>query len=398
MPNYTHVQFISWEIYTGPNKGPFPWDMAARGQSYTGLGGLGDKRIDINGQMEDIEARVAFTSNAMDAAHRLADPTETTLKVFMAPEFLYRGAGGAYLHDLINGWQSTPPADLAAAGLPTPYAGLFGSLQQFAGHANYDNWLFVFGTAISASFPVRKVDGKWVMDLTQNAEIYNTALIQRGGLGNTSDNYASRKHYISGIDFIDWWLAAGIHASGNVVPADPAALAPVEGEIEGSATFTINGINDNAGVPFPLGLEVCLDHASSGGDGANPWGRIRTDNRWVKLQLVPSGGMSLVPASIRLLPSAGPTPYSYAFNCDGLTTKPAYNWGSHTQIWNGANGADPVPPANQLITASTGGVVANTQVAPVIGTVMTANGIAINDNQLWDLGSGHVRVMQPMQL
>jgi len=37
MPNYTHVQFISWEIYTGPNRGSLPWSLASSGQSYKGL-------------------------------------------------------------------------------------------------------------------------------------------------------------------------------------------------------------------------------------------------------------------------------------------------------------------------------------------------------------------------
>lgn len=398
MPNYTHVQFISWEIYTGPNRGSLPWKNVDKGQSYTGLGNAGDNRTDINGQMEDIEARVAFTSKAMNAAHDLVDSKTTTLKVFMAPEFLYRGHGGAYLHDLINGWQSILPADLADTNLPAPYEGLFGRLQQLAAHQNYDNWLFVFGTAISASFPVvQDAAGKCVMDFKQKAEIFNTALVQRGGPGNTSDNYASRKHYKSSIDFIEWWLGAVIHHNGNVVPADPEDLVPVEGDAEGSATFTINEINDNKGKAIPLGLEVCLDHACSGGNRTNHWGRIRTSNRWVKLQLVPSGGMSLINASIRLLPGEGPTPHSYAFNCDGLQT-PENTWGNHTQIWNGANGVDPVPSVNKLITAGTGKTLANTQVAKVVATVRAAYDTNVNDTQLWDLGSGHIRVMQPMQI
>jgi hypothetical protein len=39
MPNYTDVQFISWEIYTGPNRDPWPWDYKKQpppdGHSYT---------------------------------------------------------------------------------------------------------------------------------------------------------------------------------------------------------------------------------------------------------------------------------------------------------------------------------------------------------------------------
>jgi len=116
----------------------------------------------------------------------------------------------------------------------------------------------------------------------------------------------------------------------------------------------------------------------------------------------------LTPASIRLLPAAGPTPHSYAFNCDGLTTlwdpSLGYQYGAHTQIWNGANGAVPVPPENQLINASSGRPVGNTSVAKVDGDILT-NWVGrigemrrIHASDLWDLGSGYVRVMQEMPL
>jgi hypothetical protein len=36
--NYTHVQFISWEVYTGPNRGPRPWAMGRDAIGYTGIG------------------------------------------------------------------------------------------------------------------------------------------------------------------------------------------------------------------------------------------------------------------------------------------------------------------------------------------------------------------------
>jgi hypothetical protein len=54
MANYTHVQFISWEVYTGPNRGPRPWPMGRDGISYTGIGkeNAVDNRLDIEGQMD----------------------------------------------------------------------------------------------------------------------------------------------------------------------------------------------------------------------------------------------------------------------------------------------------------------------------------------------------------
>jgi len=275
------------------------------------------------------------------------------------------------------------------------------------------------------------------------------------------DAYASRKRYIASIDFIKSQYRAKNFTLGDVVPADRLRLEPNESNREGSATFTINGINDKAGQPIVFGLEVCLDHSistprnpqpplwanstvyaignvvfSSPGDGllytcgiahtssaspttftqdnnnnpgrwvlypyTNPWGRLRTADKWVKIQLVPSGGMHLKPASIRLLPAAGPTPHSYAFHCDGLTTlagDPNYAWGAHTQIWNGANGTDPVPPPNKLVSASYGQEVSNTSMAKVADQIYWQGRSGnIYSSGLWDLGSGYVRVMPELPL
>lgn len=406
MSNYSKVQFISWEIHTGP----FIVTAVPAGQTgfYSGLCNLTpDRRTDALGQCWDIDARLLFLADAITKASAVADSTATTLKVFLAPEFLFRGAGGAYLHDLINGWTGPAPAEF---GLPAPYnnnwKGLFGGLQAIVSNAKYENWLFVFGTAISASFPTGQASGgKYLLDPSKPGEIYNTALIQRGGVGNTGSNYASRKHYISGIDFLTWYANANgaAHVNGTVQPADPAAIIPADvmGELEGGAVFSIPNINDAGGAALVFGIEVCLDHAYGGGNGANQFGRLRSANQNVKIQLVPSGGMDLKEASIRLTPAAGPTPHSYAFNCDGLGNLTAPWAGSHTQIWNGQNGAA-VPPACKLVEASNGAALAGTQVAAVTNHVVTPHG-AVADAMLWSNGSGvqgagHVRVCTPLAL
>ena len=413
MPSYTDVQFISWEIYTGPNRGPLPWSRDKTGTSYTGLGNANDandSRLDIEAQIRDIKERARFTYSAMRTAYDSATRHPSTLKVFMAPEFLYRGRGGAYIHDLINGWETKPPAEFNLSGYDD-FIGLFGNLGLYS--LEFEHWLCVFGTAISASFPTKNQNGKWVRDATQPGEIYNTAFIQhggagtiRGGYGYPNETYASRKHHKSAIDFIKQYLGSKAFTDGDVVPADRRDLEPNETNREGSAIFELNGVNDKDGKPIIFGLEVCLDHATSTrGTGSNAtypnWGRIRTADKWVKIQLVPSGGMSLQTASIRLLPAAGPTPHSYAFNCDGLTTLGG-DWGAHTQIWNGANG-QPVPSTNKLIEASYGQN-ANNTILIKVGDDLYWDGVGgtagrtIHASNLWDKGAGYVRVMPEMQL
>ncbi|WP_205511925.1 hypothetical protein [Longitalea arenae] len=403
--NYSKVQFISWEINTGPVQEPWPGYPTLLKGYYPGirLNGAKDDRLDVNSQCVDIEARIAFTANAITQAHKLADASADVLKIFMAPEFLYRGAGGAYLHDLINGWQGAAPAEFnLLAPFNNKWGGLFGGLQALAANDDYKNWLFVFGTAISASLPTFKdTDGKYYLDSKKLGEIYNSSLIQLGGSGNTAAHYASRKHYISGIDFLQWYTRTNTvqYKGHTVLPADPKTLIPADvlGVAEGAAVFNIPNVNDSKGKAIDFGIEICLDHASSGGNGANDYGRLRTANQYVKIQLVPSAGMDLVEDSIRLQPAGGPTTNSYAFNCDGLNNLVPDTEGCHTQIWNGANGAK-VPVTSRLFETSNGAQVANTQVARVVSNIMTPGNGQIADTQLWKSGAGSVRVIRTLPL
>ncbi|MBR7801430.1 hypothetical protein [Undibacterium fentianense] len=402
MSNFHHVQFISWELYTGPCK-----DLAHPERStYAGLrSDTTDHRTDVASQCRDIEARLAFIADALEQAHALADPSPQTLKIFMAPEFLCRGAGGAYLHDLLNGWVGAAPSNFC---LSTPFdhawPGLFGGMQRIAAQAQYADYLLVFGSAVSASFPTAlSSNGRYELDPSQPGEVYNTTLIQRGGAEHRSSCYAARKQYVSGIDFLKWCGDALHHTNHTVVPADPESVIPkdVLGVTEGGARFTLPSIQHADGSLIDFGIEICLDHAYSGGCRRNEFGRLRTANQSVTIQLVPSGGMVLNPDSIRLLPEAGPTPYSYAFNCDGYTSLDFRVFGSHTQIWNGANG-DEVPVENRLIEVGGGDPFPGTQLRRVATECTTHFGPVLAE-QLWKSsaeakGAGYVRVMQVMPL
>lgn len=415
--NYSKVQFIAWELNTGPKNAyrPDTFNLHDLAGYYPGICYQADQRFDVLGQCHDIEARVKFTEAAIKAAAQRSniDKSASTLKVFLAPEFLFRGAGGAYLHDLLNGWVGAAPADFVLTS--TPYAskwpGLFGSLQALVASDDYKDWVFVFGTAISASFatvlyPLPKTtSSKAYIDWRQAAEIYNTSLVQLGGKANTNINYASRKQYISGIDFLRYYpYSITAFLKHNVKPLDSNAVKyVVETAKEAGAVFTLNSVNGPDGKALNFGLEICLDHSASGGiDPAtgyyrNNFGRLRNAGKSVKLQLVPSAGMSLVDASIRLETTPGKPSTSYAFNCDGLnnlTSDTGNN--SHSQLWNGANGA-PVPAANKLLEINGGVPCSGTQVAPVASSVTTTFG-SVNDNQLWANGAGAVRVLNSLPL
>jgi hypothetical protein len=402
MRKYRFVQFISWEVFTGSDEYKY---------IYAGLGAgtESDYRLDALGQCRDIEARVAFTVDAMNKAYAEADPSPYVLKVFMGPEGLYRGAGGAYLHDLIDGWSEDAPGELlASAELPAPYnrkwGGLFGGLRAAASDPKFDNWVFVFGTTMSASFPAKPIkrDGEliWVLNSELRAEIYNTALIQRGGARETGDAptpdaHASRKHHMSDRDFLTKTGDGFRHVQAATQQFDPSSLVPSENS-DGSALFQFDDIGDGDGNPILFGIEICLDHKWSGRDANNRWGRIRTSDRRVKIQLVPSCGLeSLKKESIWLLPGSGQQHTSYAFNCDGLYDLSELD-GSHTEIRNGAESA------MRLVFAGNG-VDADRSTLFAVAETTTVSFGDVSASSLWHngrmvSGAGSVRVMYPFSL
>lgn len=434
MPNYSNIQFIAWEIYTGPIYDD--WNNAV---GYPGISrARGDRCWDVLSQCLDISARVQFTRLALETAYQNASQEEDTLKVFMAPEFLYRGAAGAYLFDLLNGWRGTAAANLGR--LPAPYdrdwGGLFGELRALAADERFKDWVFVFGTTVGAAF--RYANGMTIVNPDRSTEYpvsgWNLSLIQCGG--DTAEQreacYFTQKHLKSGIDFIGFNIShPGPHIftdenTDHITAPDKTILDrlimenPLPHEA-GGALFRFPHIRGSDGKMIQFGLEICLDHIQTEppqGSGAGVTGRLAINKEAVNIQLVPSCGMTLHESSMALAPHDGPQLYSYAFNCDGL--------GGHVQLWCGSAagpGHRPQHLADIMDSFSTSGH------APVGGRIdlsgiclpeAASNALQIdlqhiyahqlwrsheafptggNSNQiLWPQGAGFVRVLDPRPL
>ncbi|HEY5328250.1 MAG TPA: hypothetical protein VIJ79_00055 [Acidobacteriaceae bacterium] len=301
--------------------------------------------VDYSGDTRDhadAAIRIGRMKEAIEAAfqchrsHYQNDPNDTkTLKIFMAPEFYFRGLYGAY--------------DICYVSR------IFAELRNFTKDAKFKDWLFVFGTVIAASFDDRLVcDACGKRGATQfkrighnryacascppdsvkeqrlGATIDNVALIQKGGEGDDKNSYLVEKEYVSHIDFKrhmdqialnkgkaatgyatgvgivnDWDADRRIQIRGTIPGTSTMARAlPVPGsrDVHGSASkftdermggsiFTMDGIK--------FGLEICLDHLLA---------RVPAGSG-IQIQLVPSAGASLVQFAC--------VPQGIAFNVDG---------------------------------------------------------------------------------
>ncbi len=304
---------------------------------------FGQKDVDSSGasksDKDDISARWAQMKKAIEKAHQ-ALPREHRdnkhlLKLFMAPEFYFRGKSGAY--------------DMAQF-----FPEFIDKVPEFT--KAYPDWLFVLGTFVcSWTTDEQRVDRTDFLGKLFNKKktvktggtVENYALVQKGG-------YSSRDHihdvqvgkeFPSHIDFShpgdgkDWYaqdrkakiLGGEIGAqsppgsrefspemrTGNFGGKD-AYMGPLKtdgsGELEGTLTKTTLEHEDESaafGCVFTMdgitfGLEVCRDHLL---------GRLvhAADHAAVQLQLIPSWGASISKDGSRnhVVPNA------VAFNVDG---------------------------------------------------------------------------------
>jgi hypothetical protein len=333
---YAQLQFLAYVLNTGYKQAlPAP---APANPCYRGLAD----------PAQDIAARVALVKRAIETA--AADPTllggADTLKVFMMPEFFFRGNTGAY--------------DLAS--VQTAIA----ALQALVATDDWDDWLFIFGTVVGYSEPHDK-DISWTdwflnmvssTAVVQPSDIYNFSLVHMGGAApGDADTHVVMKDSISNQDFIPKSkLTAGLPlVPPGLLLAENTRYVTAGAAGRGRENQYFNndgsGIFNAAGIRF--GMEICLDHALKR-LVRSP--QIPGDTR-VQVQLVPSCGMSLKEPAL-LIDASG-----LAFCCDGAG-------------WGATAGAPNALPATALVGT----------VVPLSAAALDTGGAAVAVNQLFGPG------------
>lgn len=299
------------------------------GAKYTGKT---DDRADMLKRCEDMK-------RAIRAAYGLADTTgqynanPSMLKIFMAPEFFFRGINGAYDHDIVHGTHNQP--------------GLMELLAQETDLPQYRDYLFVLGSTILAAKSTETVCAtcgatpKFVVDPVSHkssptcptspahkkftekvlgARVENAAFVRKEGAG-----HLVTKELVSHIDFVMDDKRGGrnvVNVRGEKLPVESydvvhpykAAdryVSRFTDERMGGSIFTIDGIT--------FGLEVCLDHAAKVDDA--DVGRLDHAGN-IQIQLVPSAGMGITHFQT--------VQGGFVFNVDGITP--------HVHVVNQKNG------------------------------------------------------------
>lgn len=262
-----------------------------------------DDRADMERKCADMWTGIEAARTGI-AARGVGDDNRT-LKIFMGPEFYFRGQNGAYAPEIVS---SIIPR-MRSLGTAKPI---------------YDDWLFVFGTAVASIetaltyctvcpwtgvttvrfernvTAVNPADrAKTIAKCSVNpahptttgsfgAEVQNVALIQHGG-----DSHMVAKEYISGIDYTNNRVRVHPDTADEQImkvrapeggEPNPGNMPVQSDERLGGSIFTLDGLT--------VGLEVCLDH-SLASPGQPEYGRASVLAPTIQILLIPSYGMTI---------------------------------------------------------------------------------------------------------
>ena len=314
---YTKFQGLGFEIYTG--SAPAFLDTKKRKKnpecisqySYGVADGELQCYIGHQNPVNDLQRRLEIMSTAVDRAYELSDKDNTTLKVFVAPEFFWRGKEGAYIFD----------SETKGCGY---ICQILHGLENIVQRQKFKDWLFVFGTIVASE------------SLPSNDEydylFYNFAPVYKGFDPDDTTHVGKRflvpKRYVSHIDFLtprrffSHGLAKQLIDEGEA--SDDTLFNPYDFD---QKKYDNEGWNEYKGDLANLGytmieygwflmdgititLEICLDH-----DRHSALDSYMADVVTGSKTMIPSGGkdgmtLTSIPvhqAQISLVSSAGMT-------------------------------------------------------------------------------------------
>ena len=263
---YTHIQTLSLDISTGPapallaNNVSNPECHSAQsvGTQKTGSTSPQDVAcyVGLANLTEDVKRRIVIMTKAVDAAYEMSSKDEGTLKVFLVPEFYFRGPYGAYvLH--------TKEANTRREQAAFPISQIAAALENIVQQAKFKDWFFVFGTVVGVDKSFHP------NDVENEREFINFSLMYKGGdpAGSSAKGmrFVAPKTYVSKIDFL-----SPQRDSGSTIATDPDDI--------GHEVFDSKKLLDEAhdlleaadydviphnwfrldGILFSI--EICLDH------------------------------------------------------------------------------------------------------------------------------------------
>lgn len=285
--NYTAVQYLGFNLFTAPGtEADGCFDV---GQDLDACY-LGSPKV-----LNDTQHRMSIMTEALDRAYASEywDRNPETLKIFLAPEFYWRGKKGAY--------RIRPSVEYASK---IAVETLSGKLR----HQRFKHWIVVPGTVVV----VQHADQRYVEMSNrpyENISYFNFAPIHIGG---TDQMFLKFKHFISSIDFLQ--ITPGVERQVQAPPGSAHEFCKKHPHSNGCIYGTLprnlldkmgwqefqeltGGVINIGGVK--VGFEICLDHAM--GQLCNK--DLKPDET-VDVQAIVSAGMNIASGPVCTKPGS----------------------------------------------------------------------------------------------
>lgn len=203
---YTKTQTLGFQIHTGGS----PAVINGTGEMnpecpnrYGLLGGTTNSEPEIlcyvanDDPILDARERLRIMRDAVEKAYEVADPDRHTLKVFVAPEFFFRGLDGAYEFHI----------DEESGDACGPVCTVLQGLEDLVANPNYEDWFFLFGSVIAyEKIPQHESHHNDSSVPEHPFLFYNFAPLYKGYNPDTTNSYGKRfllpKRYMSNLDFL----------------------------------------------------------------------------------------------------------------------------------------------------------------------------------------------------
>lgn len=143
--------------------------------------------VGLSDPIEDAKERVNVMRASVEQAYVVADQDPTVLKIFVAPEFFFRGIDGAYAFDGKNEIDNCGPICIILTGL-----------EGIVADKRFEDWFFVFGSIVAYDTLPKGHKFEYLF--------YNVAPIYRGYDPLKTDSHGKMfllpKRYTSNLDFL----------------------------------------------------------------------------------------------------------------------------------------------------------------------------------------------------
>ena len=202
---YTYFQGFGFQVYTGgaaavlqnANGTPTNNDECKGLHSYGHVEGDLQCYLGYLDPIKDVRHRLRVMKDAVERAYEQSKKESHILKVFIAPEFFWRGKNGAYI--FANETSTAGPHEGGGRDVACgPVCEILRGLEGFVADKKYEDWLFVFGTVIASE--VLPSEDEW------DYLFYNFAPLYKGYDPKVTTHHGKRflvpKRYVSVIDFL----------------------------------------------------------------------------------------------------------------------------------------------------------------------------------------------------